>query len=103
MPITAVLDGDMSWSEAWLLTTQLLSDPTSHLYAALAGWKHPASHEFRVLADLYDATVAIAAGKKNRSKVKPYSRPWKRDDEPQRSKTDLPQHVIRAALAQRGH
>lgn len=93
----------MSWDEAYDLAQHLLSDPTSHLHAAKAGWTHEASHEFRVLADTYDLLLAKAAGKKNRSRVKPYPRPWKRDDAPQRSKTSLPQSTIRAALAARGH
>jgi hypothetical protein len=102
MAITDLFDGDVSWEESWWLTSQLLIDPTSHLYAARAGWPYPASLEFRVLADLWDATVKIAAGKKH-NQIKPYPRPWKRDDAPQRSKTSLPQHIIRKALADRGH
>lgn len=103
LPIESVFTGGMSWAEAWSLAIQLLTDPTSHLFAAVAEWKHPASHEFRVLADLYDATVTIAAGKKGRSKVKPYGRPWRRPDDPHRSSTQLPAATIRAALAARGH
>lgn len=49
----------------------LRRDPTSHVQAALAGWEHPASREWMVLADLYDAYARV-----HFKKPKPYPRPW---------------------------
>lgn len=103
LSIESMFTGQVSWGEAWSLTTQLLSDPTSHLFASVAEWAHPASLEFKVLADLYDLTLYKAVGKKGRSKVKPMTRPWPDANAPRRSKTQLPQQIIRAALAARGH
>ena len=58
----------MSWGEAYRLTTVLLSDPSSHVAAAVAGWDHPVSREWLVLADVYDLTARVAAGKKWKAK-----------------------------------
>lgn len=63
----------MSWSEALRLTRALALDPTSHVAAAVAGWRHPWSHEAIVLANLYDLQHKIAAGKRT---PKPHARPW---------------------------
>lgn len=89
----------MNWAEAWHLVQQLASDPSSSLAAALAGWEHPMSREAIVLADLYDLTHKVAAGKK---KIKPYPRPW--DKRRHRfGRATRPQADIRAALRARGH
>lgn len=103
LTVEDIFDGVVSWDDAWSLAVQLLSDPTSYLCAAASDWPYPVSHEFRVLADLYDLTLYKAAGKKGRSRVKPYPRPWRDPKAPRRSSTQLPQSVIREALAARGH
>jgi hypothetical protein len=55
----------------------LLRDPSSMLHAAEVEWKFAASHEWQILADVYDL-LAIVNSKK---KPKPYPRPWKSADE----------------------
>lgn len=101
LPVEAVFDGRMTWNEAWMLVRELLSDPSSRLGAARAGWDHPMSREAMVLADLWDLNVAVNTDKKKR-KPKPYPRPFKRPGN--RSKAPVAsQDRIRAALAARGH
>lgn len=58
-------------TEAARITHELTSEPTSHTYAAVAGWSHPWSPEARLLADLFDAY-----GLGRFKKPKPYPRPW---------------------------
>lgn len=91
---------EMSWREAWSLTRTLISDGTSQLGAAVAGWRRPWSPEAWILADIFDLLVAVNTGRGRRPK--PYPRP----NAPQPSRigrTNLPQHVVRAALRARGH
>jgi hypothetical protein len=59
---------------AWRLTQQLALDPSSHVYAALAGWAYPMSREALTTADLFDL-FAMANAAPNR-KPTPYPRPW---------------------------
>lgn len=63
----------MSLPEAARLATRLAVDPSTHLCAALNGWDYPASREFLVLADQFDAFVRVNSGKKRPA---PYPRPW---------------------------
>lgn len=68
----------MSLTEAARLTAELAKDPTSHTFAAVSGWEHPASREHLALLDLYDLTHQVAwaqAGGKG-SRPKPLPRPW---------------------------
>lgn len=100
----AVFTGEVTWGEAWSLTSELLRDPSSHLAAAVAGWVHPWSREAAVLADLYDAFVMANTDKRRRSSVKPYPRPWKSTQQRTYSKAPtVSQRTVRAALAARGH
>lgn len=99
LPLEAIFDGRMTWSEAWDLANQLSVDPTSRLCAALNDWAHPLSHEARTLADLYDLT--LSAHKRKGARVKPYPRPWR--DKQRSAKPTVDQATIRAALAARGH
>lgn len=103
LPLASILDSRLSWHEAWLLLGQLLSDPTSHTFAAVAGWRYPWSHEAKVLADLYDLTQAANTEKKKRSRIKPYPRPWKHRRGTRSRKPTVDQATIRAALIARGH
>lgn len=99
MPLSEIGRG-MAWGEACSLARQLLRDPTSHLFAAAAEWKHPWSHEARMIADLYDLTVGVNT--KKGKKPKPYPRPWK--DKPKgvtSAKPKATQAQIRAAIAAR--
>lgn len=89
----------MAWGEAWSLTRTLLADPSSHVAASVAGWEHPFGVEAQLLADLYDITLAAAAGKR---KAKPYPRPWHKT-KTRFGRAARPQAEIRAALAARGH
>lgn len=78
MPLAALFDGRMTWREAWHLTTELLTDPSSHVAAAVSGMKYPWSGESAVLADLYDLTAASSSAKGRRPK--PYPRPVRNKD-----------------------
>lgn len=99
LPLSSLFDGSMAWHEAWNLTRELLSDPTSRVATATAGWSEPMSREAQVLADLFDLTVGIHAGKR---RPRSYPRPW--DEGPKRyGKTDLPRAQVLAILASRGH
>lgn len=103
LPLEALADGRMSWDEAWSLTQRLMADPTSHLRAAVAGWAHPWPYEARVLADLYDLTLAANTDKKHRGRTRPYQRPWSKTRGRRSTKPTVNQAAIRAALAARGH
>lgn len=93
--------GEMSWGEAWRLTSMLANDPTSHLAASMAGWDHPVSREWMALADLYDAFVMANTDTKKHT-PKPYPRPW--DKKPvalgagPTSRTVAEYRALRAAL-----
>lgn len=88
-----------TYGEAWRLTQQLLRDPSSHVAAAIAGWEHPVSAEWLVLADLYDLTMAVNAKK---GTAKAYPRPW-RDRSKSRPRPTVAPEVAIAALRQAGH
>jgi hypothetical protein len=72
----------VSFVEAVLLTRVLLKNPASWLQAELAGWSHPASHEWAVLAHTYDLVAQVNS--KPNSRPKPYPTPWR-----DKSKTKL--------------
>lgn len=78
LPVSAVFDGRMSIDEAWLLAEQLLADPTSQIRAAKAEWEYPFSHEARILADLFDVTLAANVDQKKRAAARKgqQPRPW---------------------------
>lgn len=63
----------MTFGEALRLVDILTRDPDSWVHAALADWEHPASREFFVLADLFDAFVRANTPKGR--KVERYPRP----------------------------
>ncbi len=54
-----------------MLLDVLRRDPTSWLQVSINGWKHPASYEFQVIADLFDVQHMSKA-----KKAKPRERPW---------------------------
>jgi hypothetical protein len=61
----------ISWREGTHLVEALTVDPSSLLAASLGGWRFPASHEWMVLANIYDLTLRL-----NSKKGKPMERPW---------------------------
>ena len=63
----------MSYGEAMRLTDVLAQDPSSQVCAAINRWDFPATREWMVLADLWDA-----ASPHSYKKPKPYPRPWPR-------------------------
>ena len=104
LPLSALFDGTVSWTEAHYLASVLLSDPTSQLAAAAAGWDHPWSYEAMVLADLYDLFLAANTDRRKRGSMKPYKRPFKQANGTRRSRPPMvDQAAVRAALAARGH
>ena len=86
-----------------MLLRELITDPSSHLGAAHAGWDHPYSREALILADLWDLQVAANTDRKKR-RPKPYPRPFKRKGASTKSATPtVGQAEITAALRARGH
>jgi hypothetical protein len=61
----------ISWREATHLVEALTRDPSTSLAAALGGWRHPASLEWMMLANIYDLTLRL-----NSKKGSTYERPW---------------------------
>lgn len=59
--------------EAVLLARALMRDPRSRLHAVEAGWDHPISREWLLLADLWDLELQKAV---QRGRFKPYPRPF---------------------------
>lgn len=93
----------MSWREAWQLTNQLLTDPSSRVFGAVAGWPHPWSHETFVLADLYDLLTLVHTDRRAHARVEPYPRPSRELAGRRIGRPDRSQSEIREALAARGH
>lgn len=103
LPLAALTDGRIGWMEGYLLTRALLRDPSTRIQAAMAEWAHPFSHEARILADLYDALVAVNTDKKHKSRIRPYPRPWPDENWKTSAPPKASQAEVRAALARRGH
>lgn len=62
----------ITFREAIALVSVLQVDPTSWLQAAMNDWKHPASFEWMMLAQLTDVTLAV----NSKNQPKPMPRPW---------------------------
>lgn len=62
----------LSWVEFYHLVEDLLNDPTSRLFTAMAGNKFPFSREWVLLADIFD----VLAASNSKRKPKPYPRAW---------------------------
>jgi len=82
----------MAWHESVHLLQELITDPSSHVATAVAGWAYPITAESIVLRDTYDLHAAIHSGRKSPPS---YPRPW--DEKPQRfgSTTHPPAEVKR--------
>jgi hypothetical protein len=102
-PLQVIEHGGMSWREAWLLTQQLLADPSSRVFAALAGWAYAWTRESFVLADLHDLLAAAHTDRRHRNQLRPYPRPGSGQLGHRMGRAIRPQTEIRAALAARGH
>lgn len=63
----------VDFDELLLLVEMLIRDPNSWTGSAYAGWKHPITHEWAVLAATYDLLAQVNSGKR---KPKPFPRPW---------------------------
>lgn len=61
--------------EACLLLRALLEDSRSRVAAQAAGWKHPATREWMMLAQLHDAVIDTTPGLKDASRYH-MPRPW---------------------------
>lgn len=96
-----VIGEEMDWREACSLTRALIADGTSRVGAAVAGWRYPWTPEAWILADLWDLIAAVHTDRRRRPK--PYPRPTDEMHKKKFGRTALPQHVVRAALAARGH
>ena len=64
----------ISYGEAYLLTAQLLKDPSSAVFAAANEWDFALSREGLMLADLFDLLHQANSSKKIRNR---YPRPFK--------------------------
>lgn len=98
----------MTWGEALRLVNRLVTDPSSHVAAAVSGWSEPVSREALALMDLFDFQMMLRwvdSDKRTRGpKPKPYPRPWPAQTT-KRVKPDasLTQEQIVAALRAAGH
>lgn len=63
----------MSIREAFSLIVMLGRDSSSWTHAAVNKWRHPASREWQLFADLWDLTLMANSEKGSRSE---YPRPW---------------------------
>jgi len=63
--------------EAALLAQALLSDSRSRVAALVAGWDHPVSREWMMLAQVHDAVIDTTHGLKNPERHHAI-RPWDR-------------------------
>lgn len=61
-------------AEAVLLVRALFSDSRSRLHASHAGWEHPVSREWLLLADTWDLSLRKALPRNGR--FRPYPRPF---------------------------
>lgn len=82
----------MTAGECIRLCGQLVSDPTSHTFAATAGWPHPTSYEALALADLFDLLAAVHGADVR------YPRPWATATPNRMGHTTLSPDAARAAL-----
>lgn len=96
LPLASVFDGSMAWHESWDLSRALIADPSSRVYAAVAGWPYPMSRQEQILADAFDLTAAINSGKRS---PKPYPRPWHERPEKYGSTGGRTREEIEAILA----
>lgn len=71
IPASAV-PAEMGWAEAWRMAEILVSDPSSMLGAATAGWQYPLTRGELSLRDLYD----LQHVSKSKKRPTPYPRPW---------------------------
>lgn len=65
---------EVSYLEAYRLLSVLLRNPSSWVAAKQAGWEHPATNEWMVLAHTYDL---LGQANFTKNKPKPYPKPWK--------------------------
>lgn len=85
----------VTYSEAVLLVSMLLRDPTSWLQAKVNEWKHPVSMEWMLNANIFDVTLAS----NSKGKVQPMERPWPSTHANRiGGRTKLPQNKIREIL-----
>lgn len=101
-PFSAVGES-MTWCESALLFASLLTDPSSHIAAAVEGWENPITREALILMDLFDLDHAVAAGK---HKPKPHpGRPFRIDLNKSRKGNSAGRSVaeVKAILAAHGH
>ena len=89
--------------EAWLLTRELLADPGSRVYAAVAGWDHPWERDTFLLADLIDITIAAHTRDRNRHTRYPRPTDSRQQQGVRLGVTRVDQHQVHQALLDRGH
>lgn len=72
--LSRFLSREMSWREAWVLTSEILRDPDSHTAAAIAGWAFVPGSVQRVGTDVFEAYINANRGKN----TTPFraQRPW---------------------------
>lgn len=69
-----ISSGALSWNQAWLLVRELLLDPTTHTFAAVAGWSHVPDPQERAAVWLFEAYVNT---KRSRGQIPiKVDRPW---------------------------
>lgn len=76
LSVSAILTRDISWREAWDLTSEILRDPDSHTCASLAGWAYVPGPVERAAADL--AELWVNAQRRKNTTPWRAPRPWLR-------------------------
>lgn len=74
-----VIGNEMPWDEAVGHVKTLQADPSSALFASVAGWDYPMSREALLLADIFDLDHMVNSDPK-KGRPKPHSmRPMKQE------------------------
>lgn len=72
--LTPFLRREMTWAEAWALTSQILRDPDSHTVASLLDWSYVPGSARQIGVDLFEGYLNAHRGKHTRPQSLP--RPW---------------------------
>ena len=90
----ADIGNKITWLEALQLTSVLLRDPSSWLQAAFSQWRYPVSHEWMLLANIFDLHVKV----NSKNPPKPYTRPWPEQGAERSGKPAVPESRVREVL-----
>ena len=76
LDVSAVLTREISWARAWALTSRLLLDPDSHLFASVQGWAYVPGPATRAAVDHFEWWVN--AQRRGNTTTFQARRPWEK-------------------------